>query len=725
MIPSSYKPIESDSPPRTSENTTSRAHDQQSVHKRLLGKVKEIDRSFVVSKLFYFFFYTALGALFPFFSLYYKQLWLTPSQIGILLALRPTVKLICLPLWKIITEKYSRPKAVYFISIFGWLIGYYGQTLVYTSDTPCYGINVNQTAFSTPFASVNSTNLSDHLNASLIKKREWELRNTELQSQPEHYLNENRVRRSVYDEIIVDEIGNVPFKRRISKESRRIVGSPEESQVNDQATPRNILYTDKNILRTNKLSDNTRHDYTRKIKANGLDKEDLRQEGHGSIENENFVEKDSYKHSNLETTGIVAPGLNNEDKNKDISSNKFVKEEKIDQQSAFLKEDINDDNSQPLIELISKQKHLGAFQNGNISKSPKPADDFRVRYNFWILRTLIVIVILTEIITSPTPMIADSAVIQSLAGSNSDYGRQRLFGFFGLGLAAILVAVWVSYSSFCHYTNTINYLPCFYIFLIAIGATVFVSLFFDFQSAETNGNEVKLLETLKIFKLPRYGFFLFTIFFTGFAHSLQISFLFWFLQDIGGTPTLFAIIILIHSVSEVVMYFLAPYLDKGVGHQGTICIALACYTARFLMYGSLKHPWLILPMEMVQGLTYGGLWSVSAVYIQAPEEATKMIQSILHGVYWGVGMATGALVSGFVIEAYGVQNEFLVMSLLMAIICIVHLFILLFDRIQEMEESLQRKRDSGLDKLQSEKKEPDNFIGAAAAPLVPCLLYGR
>jgi hypothetical protein len=42
-----------------------------------------------------------------------------------------------------------------------------------------------------------------------------------------------------------------------------------------------------------------------------------------------------------------------------------------------------------------------------------------------------------------------------------------------------------------------------------------------------------------------------------------------------------------------------------------------------------------------------------------------------------------------------------------------------------MDEDVKRKRDSGLDKLTTGKKEPDNFIGAAAAPLVPCLLYGR
>lgn len=611
MIPSSYEKIESESPPTSPENTTN----QQSVHKRLLGKVKEIDRSFVVSKLFYFFFYTALGALFPFFSLYYKQLWLAPRQIGILLALRPTVKLICLPLWKMITDKYSRPKAVYFISIFGWLIGYYGQTLVYTSDIPCYSINSTNT-FTTPIPRINSTNSSIDANVSLVHKRELEIRNTELQFQPKYNLNTNRIRRNVYGEIILDERRNGEMK--VNTESRRVAGFPQRSQVNGQATPRNTLYKGINIPQTYKL--NIDNISPRKVNSKSREfdreKEEVKLNSNAEIKN---AQSNLVDNSKLQPE-IDSSGLQNEEKAKDLSLDKSLKEEGIDKKSAHSNQDINDDDRRPkVIKSFTNQQHLGAFQNGDISKSPKPSEDFRVKYNFWILRTLIIIVILTEIITSPTPMIADSAVIHSLAGSNSDYGRQRLFGFFGLGLAAILVAVWTSYSSFCHYIDTINYLPCFYIFLIAIGATVFVSFLFNFESVESNENNVKLLETLKIFKTPRYGFFLFTVFFTGFAHSLQISFLFWFLQDMGGTPTLFALIILIHSLSEVVMYFLAPYLDQGVGHQGIICIVLACYSARFLMYGSLEKPWLILPMEMVQGLTYGGMWCVSALYIQAPK----------------------------------------------------------------------------------------------------------
>ena len=51
---------------------------------------------------------------------------------------------------------------------------------------------------------------------------------------------------------------------------------------------------------------------------------------------------------------------------------------------------------------------------GDLSPSPRPLDDFRVKFNVWIFRCLTLIVILTEIITTPTPMLADSAIVQSL-----------------------------------------------------------------------------------------------------------------------------------------------------------------------------------------------------------------------------------------------------------------------------------------------------------------------
>ena len=166
-------------------------------------------------------------------------------------------------------------------------------------------------------------------------------------------------------------------------------------------------------------------------------------------------------------------------------------------------------------------------KTGQMTASPKPKDDFRVKFNTWIFRCLILVVILTEIITTPTPMMADSAIVQSLVETDSEYGKQRLFGSLGLSLAAILVAVWVSLATDCLHTDTINYLPCFYLFEIAIGATVLVSLFVKFDRPLGEENVTyEFLDAMKLFKNFRNGVFLVTLFAFGFFHSLHYSFLF-------------------------------------------------------------------------------------------------------------------------------------------------------------------------------------------------------
>ena len=133
---------------------------------------------------------------------------------------------------------------------------------------------------------------------------------------------------------------------------------------------------------------------------------------------------------------------------------------------------------------------------------------------------------------------------------------------------------------------------------------------------EPNGYEFQ--DAMKLFNNFKNGVFLVTLFAFGYFHSLQNAFLFWYLQDLGGTPVLFSIILLVYCLAEVIMYSLSGHVVEAIGQQGMICLAFACYTARYLMYTYLKDPWLVIPMEMVQGITYGGVWSIAAVYVNAP-----------------------------------------------------------------------------------------------------------
>lgn len=68
---------------------------------------------------------------------------------------------------------------------------------------------------------------------------------------------------------------------------------------------------------------------------------------------------------------------------------------------------------------------------------------------------------------------------------------------------------------------------------------------------------------------------LFVAWFMGFGIGLIFTFLFWHLQDYGGSPTLFGIASIINHVSEIIAYFFSFKLISEIGHVKVIfCITL-------------------------------------------------------------------------------------------------------------------------------------------------------
>lgn len=106
-----------------------------------------------------------------------------------------------------------------------------------------------------------------------------------------------------------------------------------------------------------------------------------------------------------------------------------------------------------------------------------------------------------------------------------------------------------------------------------------------------------------------------------------------------------------------------------------------------------------------------------------------MVQSILHGSYWGLGMALGSGISGVIIDAVGAPTLFLIAAGTCFLLCMFHLGIDIYNKMkaleEEQEQRLAAKRGEATARQPKKKDKESDFIGAAAAPLVPCLLYAR
>ena len=81
-----------------------------------------INRDLLVYKAFYFFFLSGFGSIFPYLPVYFRQIGLPASQVGLLLGLRPIVQFASAPFWAIMADKYRKRKSVLVMSVLSWLI---------------------------------------------------------------------------------------------------------------------------------------------------------------------------------------------------------------------------------------------------------------------------------------------------------------------------------------------------------------------------------------------------------------------------------------------------------------------------------------------------------------------------------------------------------------------------------------------------------------------------
>ena len=83
-------------------------------------------------------------------------------------------------------------------------------------------------------------------------------------------------------------------------------------------------------------------------------------------------------------------------------------------------------------------------------------------------------------------------------------------------------------------------------------------------------------------------------------------------------------------VGEVPMFFLSGLVLRTLGHAHTMTLVLAAFSLRFFLYSLLSNPWLSLPIELLNGVTFGLCYSTMCGYAHtiAPQgmEATVQVR---------------------------------------------------------------------------------------------------
>ncbi|XP_057668772.1 major facilitator superfamily domain-containing protein 6 isoform X1 [Diorhabda carinulata] len=336
---------------------------------------------------------------------------------------------------------------------------------------------------------------------------------------------------------------------------------------------------------------------------------------------------------------------------------------------------------------------------------------------------LLLLVIIGEFFSAPAVTLADSAVLTLLGEDADTYGHQRMFGSLGWGLAMFFVGIALDHSTaFPNHPcgpdkKEKNYTICFATFSVLMGAALIsaTQITFKYEEpipestvvddktrtpteedrmqaqlaeqlnlpsladtravdgqpvapkeqkskifAQTTREIPEWLTVIKQYKNLKCASFLFVAWFMGFGIGLIFTFLFWHLQDYGGSPTLFGVASVINHVSEIFAYFFSFRLIRQMGHVKVLCLGLIGNTLRFLYISWLTNPWWVLPFEFMQGITHAAVWAACCSYIahNTPIELRSSAQGVLQGIHHGLGRGCGAVIGGIFVSSFGSTATF-------------------------------------------------------------------
>ncbi|CAD6197399.1 unnamed protein product [Caenorhabditis auriculariae] len=324
---------------------------------------------------------------------------------------------------------------------------------------------------------------------------------------------------------------------------------------------------------------------------------------------------------------------------------------------------------------------------------------------------LLILIVLGEFCSSPALALADAATLQAVKEQPQEFGKIRLFASVGWGLAMFVMGIGLDYSDTfrnhpCPAENTTekNYTLCFVISSIFMLAAMLLATKFKFgddvapttevaglvmdtresevshvvaekaraRQLQADSAENSLLTTVKVMASPHLALYLLSVVVMGGGAGLVFSFLFWHLQDLGGSPVLFGILSVTNHASEIVAYFYTFQIINKFGHVKVMYICLGVNVFRFLALSWLDNPWMVLPLQVLQGVCLATVWASASSYISlvAPPHIKSNAQYILQLGYHGLGKGIGSMVGGSVISVIGSRYTFALYGLICFLMCV-------------------------------------------------------
>uniref|UniRef100_A0A182N1Q3 Major facilitator superfamily associated domain-containing protein n=1 Tax=Anopheles dirus TaxID=7168 RepID=A0A182N1Q3_9DIPT len=329
----------------------------------------------------------------------------------------------------------------------------------------------------------------------------------------------------------------------------------------------------------------------------------------------------------------------------------------------------------------NSEQVMGAISHSKIADS-----EVTGLYQFWLLFMFLIV---SWAGMAVVVSVGDAICFEMLGDKPHLYGNQRLWGSIGWGTVSLFAGFLVDTLSEGKLTK--DYTIVFYM-------TV---------HTQTRLSTNILKDVGKIFVNFRIVVFFCWCVLIGFGTALIWNFLFWHLEDLASAQegcghstwikTLEGIIMSIQTFGgELPFFFLSGWILKKIGHIHAMSLVLLGFGVRFLLYSLLTDPWWVIPIEFMNGITFGLFYATMASYasIVAPPGTEATMQGLVGAVFEGVGVSLGSLLAGNLFHRIGGSSTFRAFGIAALVLFVLHVVVQkLTDRFGGQGKQQQTKAD--------------------------------
>ena len=287
------------------------------------------------------------------------------------------------------------------------------------------------------------------------------------------------------------------------------------------------------------------------------------------------------------------------------------------------------------------------------------------------LAVLLVAVVLYFFL-SPVGPFADSAAMFMLGDKKEMYGRIRLGGTLGYGLAATIAGGLVQ-----NYSLRIAFWGSSILLILAL----IVSQKLVYGQTKANGPTRAGISI--ILANPRWLLFLVLAFTGGLALAAFNNYFFPYMKEVGANESMMGIALTVGTISEIPIFFFGNKLIKQFKAYGLLMLSMVITGLRLILFAVAGTTMLVLVIQLINGMTYAAFWiaGVSFADENAPPGMRTTAQGLFNAMVMGIGTAAGGFIGGLLLDSIGGRDLYLTFGI--AILVIVGLVAVVYRSLPE------------------------------------------